>query len=491
MVKSVLQWGALALLFLVSATALSAQDSDEVGPLGFTFSYSSFAVDQDFVPLDGVTQMEFGFQFSEQGLHYRGGKGGLVIMMTLFDTAGESVATHLWTIDHSLSGEKPEPYLLTTLKRTELVPGTYVAELRISDRNRYDVVDTARFDLFVPKYSIEEFGVSDIELIGELAPTTDSAHPFRRGGYLLTRLVDGVIVPQSRRLNAYVEIYNTDRLPSTMQTLTWRIADTSGQGLYRLDTLLPRREGAVSFETLSLAIDGLTSGMYIIAAKLHNGPLGLATDSIEVFRTFEVWNPRLDSMETLKEEILATAIDEIDPLYAGMREEELDLEFEKASVIITPWKQSIYAELDGAEPKARFLSRFWHGLDDDPSTPENPFREDYDMRAAKASKLYRSAMSPNGWDSDRGRILLQYGNPDGVEYHVADYNRKPYEIWSYSSSRYQFVFVDHAQTGTYKLVHSTAPNQPRAPNWERDHAMMDDNPNDLDRSDDPFRSFND
>src|SRR5690606_19220396 len=95
----------------------------------------------------------------------------------------------------------------------------------------------------------------------------------------------------------------------------------------------------------------------------------------------------------------------------------------------------------------------------------------------QASSYYRSSLTPDGWDSDRGRVLLKYGTPDGIERHPNDFNRKPFEIWTYATSRLTFVFVDVSQTGNYLLVHSTAPGELRDANWEQNHAQMHDDPN--------------
>ena len=104
--------------------------------------------------------------------------------------------------------------------------------------------------------------------------------------------------------------------------------------------------------------------------------------------------------------------------------------------------------------------------------PENPTRDHYYERIKFASNMYGSAMYPRGWDSDRGRVLLQFGKPDGIDRHPNEHNRKPYEIWHYSSLGYSFVFVDRTQTGTYQLVHSTAPNEISEPDWEGNHAAI-------------------
>jgi GWxTD domain-containing protein len=156
-----------------------------------------------------------------------------------------------------------------------------------------------------------------------------------------------------------------------------------------------------------------------------------------------------------------------------MKEEELDLEFTKVKFIATESEKKVWGELNGPVPKGRFLTGYWIRRDPTPGTPVNEAYDSYQKRLHEAEGLYRSPMTPRGWDSDRGRILLQYGKPDNQDRHFQDYNRRPYEIWTYSQYGYEFVFVDRTQTGTYPLVHSTAPGEFKFDDWEREFAMLD------------------
>jgi GWxTD domain-containing protein len=157
----------------------------------------------------------------------------------------------------------------------------------------------------------------------------------------------------------------------------------------------------------------------------------------------------------------------VDPEYAGLKEEELNEEYSKVRYIASDPESNVWRELHGAESKARFLTGFWGVRDPSPGTPENEARQEYAKRVEEARNMYAAPMTPRGWDSDRGRVLLKYGKPDGVERHFQEFNKKPYEVWSYTQMNYQFVFIDRTQTGAFTLVHSTAPSEVRNTNWEQ------------------------
>ena len=74
-----------------------------------------------------------------------------------------------------------------------------------------------------------------------------------------------------------------------------------------------------------------------------------------------------------------------------------------------------------------------------------------------------------GSKTDRGRVYLQYGEPDEMELHPNDYDKKPYEIWYYNSIEGGVIFVFGDITGysDYELLHSTKRGELRDDNWVR------------------------
>jgi GWxTD domain-containing protein len=232
-------------------------------------------------------------------------------------------------------------------------------------------------------------------------------------------------------------------------------------------------------EVNSLPLDSLPSGDYFVVIRAYNGLARSATDSITVMRAFSVSNPEMDS--SLRASLAAANVpppmqtDMIDPIYAGKKESELDEEYAKVRFIASDAEKTMWSNMSGVEAKGRFLSRFWSVRDQTPGTPENEERDAYYKRVEEARSMYSAPMSPKGWDSDRGRVLLQFGKPDGIDRHVHDFNRKPYEVWTYTNLGYEFAFVDRTQTGFYRLVHSTAPGEVRFENWEVEYTKLSKN----------------
>ena len=120
-----------------------------------------------------------------------------------------------------------------------------------------------------------------------------------------------------------------------------------------------------------------------------------------------------------------------------------------------------------------FIANFWNRRDPNPDTEENEYREEYYERIAYANEHFTSGTP--GWRTDRGRIYITWGKPDGIESHPTggQYNRPSYEgggtttthgfeIWFYRylegvGSGVEIEFVDPTGTGEYRIARS--PNE--------------------------------
>jgi GWxTD domain-containing protein len=94
----------------------------------------------------------------------------------------------------------------------------------------------------------------------------------------------------------------------------------------------------------------------------------------------------------------------------------------------------------------RFLE-FWKKRDPTPGTPRNEQMEEYYTRIALANRKF-SGQQP-GWQTDRGHIVVLFGEPDFIEHRSGT---QPYEIWHYRRLGRRFIFVDQTGKGDYKLL---------------------------------------
>ena len=178
-------------------------------------------------------------------------------------------------------------------------------------------------------------------------------------------------------------------------------------------------------------------------------------------KTFFVFNPQIQSPTG------ATAPLSASGALAGFTEEQMNLEFRQAQYLATKDEVKLFDKLENVEGKREFLGKFWEEV-------EQGRRDFFPIRRAEYLRRVRivndryAALSKDGWQTNRGRIYLLYGEPDEIE-RFDSQGVKPHEIWSYFSieNGVEFVFVNRFGTNDYELVHSTKRGELRDPEWRR------------------------
>ena len=136
--------------------------------------------------------------------------------------------------------------------------------------------------------------------------------------------------------------------------------------------------------------------------------------------------------------------------------------------VITDEERKAFKKLATDDERERFIEEFWRRRDPDPDTDENEFKEEYYERIAYANEHFASGIP--GWKTDRGRIWIMYGKPDGQETHPmgGSYDRPsyegggststyPFETWFYRylpgiGSGIEIEFVDPTGSGEYRIA---------------------------------------
>ena len=135
--------------------------------------------------------------------------------------------------------------------------------------------------------------------------------------------------------------------------------------------------------------------------------------------------------------------------------------------------QKLYESLDNVVGKRQFIFRFWKGNDPTPGTPVNEYRDTYFKRIKYANEHFRR-LGKDGWKTDRGRVMMIYGEPDFIDQIPSSAETKPYEVWAFDSLEggVEFVFLDASGIREYVLVHSNALGEIRNEDWLRTRARI-------------------
>jgi len=143
---------------------------------------------------------------------------------------------------------------------------------------------------------------------------------------------------------------------------------------------------------------------------------------------------------------------------------------EDVTYIISDEEKSVFKNLTTDEERENFIDQFWTRRNTDPRESSNSFKVEHYRRIAYANERFASGVP--GWRTDRGRIYILYGEPDGKETHPSggSYQREfwegggstsvyPFERWRYRhidgvGDDVELEFVDRSFTNEYRLAMS-------------------------------------
>lgn len=122
---------------------------------------------------------------------------------------------------------------------------------------------------------------------------------------------------------------------------------------------------------------------------------------------------------------------------------------------------------ENIEALKKYVISFWYKKD--AANREEAFK-DYKFRVGFVNRYFSTPIR-RGYQTDRGRVFLQYGSPDVRSERPNEPHAYPYEIWWYyklktqTNRKFVFYTTDEA-TNDYELLHSDAIGERRTPNWE-------------------------
>ena len=130
--------------------------------------------------------------------------------------------------------------------------------------------------------------------------------------------------------------------------------------------------------------------------------------------------------------------------------EDISLAIKQMRYLGIPDSISRYEEAPYPEQR-QFFEHYWDARDPNPDTEINELMVEYYQRVNLANREF-SNFNEGGWLSDRGRILIKFGQPDDIERHPFEIDTYPYEVWRYYALRKIFVFADRTGFGDYRLL---------------------------------------
>jgi GWxTD domain-containing protein len=349
------------------------------------------------------------------------------------------------------------------VQRYGLPEGEYNIEIKLRDKNS-DRKEMVSKDQFVIDFPDDELVFSDIELLSSYEKS-DEASPLAKNGYLLTPGVFNYYPQSINSVQFYIELYNTTPvLGDDAFLITYFIRPFESDKILDQYVIRKRVKPTSVLPILStFDISELPSGNYLLVVEARNRVNELLA-SKESF--FQRYNPGaqfnlanlqiLNTQNTFVERIqsrdtLLTLIDYLSPISTDIEKAYAESQLETAEI----------------DELRRYFLNFW--LERDKLNPEAAW-SDYYLRVLQANKNFKSVASA-GYKTDRGRVYLQYGQPNVISEHYFEPAAYPYEIWHFYQLGHQrdkkFVFYTHDNvTNDFQLIHSNAVGELSNYRWQ-------------------------
>ncbi|MFL5762695.1 MAG: GWxTD domain-containing protein [Bacteroidia bacterium] len=351
-------------------------------------------------------------------------------------------------------------------QRYPLAPGTYEMEMTIADQNKPSDKPVTSHVSVVVDFKEGLVGMSSIQLLEGYGK---AANPgvLTKSGYDLTPYVSSYYPENIGRIKFYTEIYNAKKTLGEGEKMLVSYYLESYERKVRLNDYSGFNKQIANDVNILLAefnIESLPSGNYNLVVEVRdkenkvqaqqttfiqrtNRRAALSFDdikSIAVSNTFVSVYKNIDSM--------AYYIRTIRPI-SGLSE----IQFSEN-------------QLKGRELELmqQYFYNFWKSRD--ANDPEAAWLTYYE-EVKKVNKDF-GTYGLKGFDTDRGRVYLQYGPPDYRSKYDTEPSALPYEIWEYNTlvdrslvltnpankqGNKKFVFYDpDLVTNKWTLIHSDA-----------------------------------
>ena len=456
----------------IATLILATSASYAQGPVDIEMDYATFAYD------GAESMVEIYMAIGAPSLHYElegtEFQASIPLDLSLWhstDATLESTpASPVWQQDSDLSFSVADTSALSAGQvfirqlRLTVPPGEYELRAKVITPGGTEL--EAQHDMIVPDFAQHaSCTFSDVTLASTIRRSQDREDAFYKNGLSILPNASQLYGEGASRLFYYAEAYNTSCAASDAgeYTLLTYLSEANRPaplgGLEKRSTRAARdRDVLVG----SFGLENLASGTYYLRFVILNE---VNEALVEQSRKFFVYNP----------DVVSAAVAAQNPStvfetsgYATMPEEEVARGMEHARIIATEQEIRRIRRIEDLDEKRRFLMEFWQLRDPTPDTELNEFRDDFYTRLMYANERY-SIRSRDGWETDRGHVLIKYGRPTSIEPHLYDRGFKPYEIWKYNSipgeGEADFIFADLDGFGDFELIHSTVIGERKLANW--------------------------
>lgn len=431
------------LITLVFITQLFSED------LTFFMDYANF------LRPDGIIDTELYFSVPRKILTYDESLTAEFSIEVKVLKDGELIGYDKWGQRDTVKSEKDimsftEIPSMTTLK---LIPGVYnfkaiVTDLKSGKSGEINIPqNTGMFKV----EEFEGFSLSNIRLCNQIEQSDDKESMFYRSGL--------IIIPNPRKLfgthapflNYYLEVYGLNGDKDKNFLISWRIKDETEKIVKEGNQEKNFKVSGTIALVNRIPVHNLVTGSYIFEIAVKNPETEEIKTSSTMFKIYR----GVDFIQTLKEKT-----DDIENAIHMLNDSQVQKEFDQLYSILPEREKNIMEKMPDVDGRRNYLINYWQ--EREIGVPG--IRQQFIYYVSLANNSFRET-GKDGWETDRGRIMLKYGEPNDREVSTFARDAKDHEVWHYYNNNYKFIFADLHDLGVFKLIHSDAPDEIHNEDW--------------------------
>lgn len=375
-------------------------------------------------------------------------------------------------------------------QRYSLPNGEYVLQLSIADKNK---VSENPFISKIPvkiDFPDDRITVSDVELLESYTKATATG-PLTKSGYDLVPYVSSFYPENSDKLKFYAEIYNAKKILGEGEKMIVSYYIESYEKKVKLSDYSAFSKQTASDVNILLSefsIKDLPSGNYNFRVEIRDKENKIQAEQYCFFQ-------RKNKLAETSLTDLAS-IDVTNTFVVKYKSADTLLEYMRCLRPISSKSEITYTENQIAAKNLpqmqQFFFNFWKTRNE--LNPEQAWN-DYYLEVRKVNQEF-GTYGLKGYDTDRGRVYLQYGPPDTRDVAEMEPSAYPYEIWQYNTlvdksllttnpynkqANKKFVFYNpDLVSNKYLLLHSDAKGELYNSRWQIDIHKRDTQSHNLD-----------
>lgn len=383
-------------------------------------------------------------------------------------------------------------------QRFVLPNGDYILEVSVLDKNdtqQLPSLITENIHIGIPT---DKIAISDIQLLESYVKSSNPG-VLTKSGYDLTPYVSTFYPENNNRLKFYAEVYHTKNILGEGEKLLISYFIESAEKQLKnveLASFLKPLAREVNVVMGELNLENLATGNYNIVLEVRD-------KENKLLATQHCFFQRKNKEIPLNREKIQS-IDVSNSFVNSYKSLDSLCDFVHALRPISSTTEVQFAENLLKEPKLELLKQYFYNfwMTRNALEPELAWME-YKREVIKVNKQF-GTFGLKGYNTDRGRVYLQYGPPDSRNVVNTDPRAYPYEIWQYNTlvnksllqdhtinrqSNKRFVFYNpDLVSNKYTLIHSDARGELSNTQWQMllNKRNMTSNNFDQDKVDDNF-----